>query len=70
MSAPQWARGMRQLKPGVYIDERENSIHMQADLYLQHLGVAVTRQNIENAQRGLALAIEEVCGKVPVIEVP
>jgi hypothetical protein len=66
MSAPNWATGMRQLTPGIYVD-RAGAIHFDLVKMCEDLKVAPTPGNQEIIQRAAERAVRDM-GILPQIE--
>jgi len=68
MSAPKWAKGMRRLAVGVYVDA-DHALHLDEAALCQALCVPYTLDNAEIVKRLALAAIREMWGVAPPCEV-
>jgi hypothetical protein len=65
---PPWAKGMRKLGPGVYLDSKK-AIHVCEREICDDFGVAYTKENSNIIEETVKEALAEVFGKMPPITV-
>jgi hypothetical protein len=61
---PVWAKGMRKLAPGVYVDTR-NALHVSEREICENFGMPYTKENSRIIEETVEKVLRQVFGKVP-----
>lgn len=66
MSAPKWAKGMRRIGPGIYVNGRE--LHLSHEEIASSLGVPLTPETARLIEETARETVRELLPGVPVEE--
>ena len=59
---PGWAKGMRKLGPGVYVDDK-NAVHVSEGEICEYYGVPFTKENSAVIEETVRAALRQIYGK-------